>query len=259
MPENKVLEPLRVTLELRGHKYQGILTDSDGLLFLSALMNSYEISLLDQGRLAEAGVALQSRFDKRRQELAADGKGDEEVTAEISTTMLHRVERDPAERSRVAARIKERFPTIPNDLVRWDSPSSFAIALHLEEVMQLLVAVIGPALQQFDTFKAKEDPVAAETAGASSENKMAAAAAEIIELEDRIEVIKEEATQEPPLPPERILGVADIEKMQEDRAAIVQMLKGNLNDNLRTALVEQVKEIDVQIGKASQSMVARRG
>lgn len=188
-------EPIQVTLNLRGNKYEGTITDADGLLFMTALMTAQETELLDKGRLAEAGTLMQSRFNQRRQELVSQGKGDEEVVVEISTTMLHKVERDPEERSRVAARIKERFPTIPNSLVRWDSKSSYAINLHLEELMQLIVGIIGPALEQFETFKAKEIPAIVQEPEIQVEPEitMDEAAAQMVQLEGQMEKLRQKA------------------------------------------------------------------
>ena len=198
-------EPIKVTLELRGEKYEGLLTDADGLLFMSALMNPQETALLDKGRMEEAGQLLKARFEHRRQELIRQGKKDEDIVVEISTTMLHKVERDPEERSRIAARIKERFSTIPDSLVRWEGKSNYAINLHLEELMQLIVGIIGPALQQFETFKPKKEIEAtpeveteAETEDNTieSESNIAKVAAEIVELEARIEKLKNKALSE---------------------------------------------------------------
>lgn len=207
-------EPIKVTLDLRNAKHEGLLTDADGLLFMSALMNSQETALLDRGRLEEAGRLLQVRFNQRREELVQQGKKDEEIIVEISQTMLYKVERDPEERSRIAARIKERFPSIPDSLVRWEGKSNYAINLHLEELMQLIIGIIGPALEQFDTFKTKlpknpdtlakpvlkdenkgfaPKPAIAQQPASQENDKIQAAAAQIIELEAQIEKLKQGA------------------------------------------------------------------
>lgn len=192
-------EPTSVIIEIRGNKYEGSLTDADGLLFMGALLEPHEIVLLEKGRTGEAGRLLQARFDHRRKELEQQGYSDQELVAELSATMMWKVERDPEERSRIAARIKERFPSIPDSIVKWEPRSAPVIHLDLEELMQLIVGVIGPALQRLETLKPKQEQMTGATQETQPEitdttkTNMTAAAAKIVELEAQIEKIKRDA------------------------------------------------------------------
>lgn len=146
-----MLDPIKVTLELRGEKYFGEITDADGLLFLSAIFNTEENRLMELGRIQDATIAYKKRGDKRLEELKAEGKSDEDLSNEWGQHLLHRVERDPDVRSLVASRIKERFPTIPRSLIRWDGKNDFAINLHIVELLQLLTGIIVPSMKLLET------------------------------------------------------------------------------------------------------------
>lgn len=144
-------DPIKVTLDLRGEKYFGEITDADGLLFLSAIFNTEENRLMELGRIQDATIAYKKRGDKRLEELKAEGKSDEDLSNEWGQHLLNRVERDPDVRSLVASRIKERFPTIPRSLIRWDGKNDFAINLHIVELLQLLTGIIVPSMKLLET------------------------------------------------------------------------------------------------------------
>ncbi len=146
-----MLDPIKVTLELRGERYVGEITDADGLLFLSTIFNAEENRLMELGRIEEATLAYKKRGDERLEELKSQGKSDEDLLSEWGQHLLNRVERDPDVRSLVASRIKERFPSIPRSLIRWDGKNDFAINLHITELLQLLNGIIVPSMKLLES------------------------------------------------------------------------------------------------------------
>lgn len=146
-----MLNPIKVTLELRGEKYVGEITDADGLLFLSTIFNAEENRLMELGRIQDATLAYKRRGDERLEELKSQGKSDEDLLSEWGQHLLNRVERDPDIRSLVASRIKERFPGIPRSLIRWDGKNDFAINLHIVELLQLLNGIIVPSMKLLES------------------------------------------------------------------------------------------------------------
>lgn len=193
-----MVDPIKVTLDLRGEKYTGEITDADGLLFMSTIFNQKENALLELGRIEDATVAYKKRSDKRLEELRAQGKSDKDLLSEWGQHLLNRVERDPDVRSLVASRIRERFPTVPLSLIRWNGKNDFAINLHIVELLQLLNGIIVPSMKLLEV-----------TAKPESEGKSEPESSNEAEAEKEIE-------KSPPT-----ASVAEEEKPEEPLSAVV--------------------------------------
>jgi hypothetical protein len=161
-------EPIQITLKLRGQSHTGTLTNSDALMFMQSIMNAQEEIILNQGRVQESWALMQARFDQRQEELESLGKDPQDVLTEQCQAILYKIERDPEERSRIAARLKERFPTLPDNLVRWESKASYAINLHLEELVQIINAVLIHSSKLFEDTAPNVEAVAENTVNLQS-------------------------------------------------------------------------------------------
>lgn len=162
-----------VTINLDGQKYTGKINDTDALLFMSAIFDDNENAALKLGRLKEAGASYQKRADDRLKELRAQGISEEEALNEWALYLLNRVNLSWMIQDLIAWRITKRFKDIPSSLVSWSREEGGDIFLGVVELLQLLTALIAPALkimgettypgQGIETDKEIESPDSVET------------------------------------------------------------------------------------------------
>ena len=262
----------QIEVELKGLKYTTEATDSAGILFLSILFNEEETQLIKLGRMQDAVTKYSERAASRMKAKLESAKNPEErqevedmLNNEIMMELWQRMERNWEARSSIAERIVELFRfarphAIPKEQVFYQIYKEgdkqyleFGINLSAADLLTLFSAIVGPTLASFkknnpesgnseakvSSDKPKEGRKTSEEAIATNESS------KDIDSEQYGRVL---ATGKPV-----IHRYTDSEApgshidLVEQRSAIVKLLESNLSPNVRTALMEQLQEIDVKI------------